>query len=133
MEPHRQGHRMTSLRSRQGGITVLGFLVLAIAFGALGLAGIKLVPVYMKTMRVATVLKDVERELSGGGVTPSSIKVDLDRRFDIETIELPAEAVKITQSRDGGYNVRIAYEDRVNYAANLWLMVSFDKSAEIRR
>jgi uncharacterized membrane protein len=132
MEPHRQGHRMTSLRSRQRGITILGFLVLAIAFGALGLAGIKLVPVYMKTMKVSSVLSDVERDLSGTGVTPASIRVDIDRRFDIEGISLPAEAIKVTTSRDG-YLVQIAYEDKVNYAANLWLMVSFDKSAEIRR
>lgn len=123
---------MTSLRSRQGGITILGFLVLAIAFGALGLAGIKLVPVYMKTMKVSTVLSDVERELSGAGTTPSGIKVDIERRFEIENIQLPADAVKITQARDG-FDVRIAYDDKVNYAANLWLMVSFDKQALIRR
>lgn len=132
MEPYRKGHRMTGMRSRQRGITVLGFLVLACAFGALGLAGIKVVPMYIKNMRLSTVLSDIERELRGTPTSPNAIMVELDKRFSIEDIDLPRDSIKINQVRDG-YAVQIKYEDRSPYIANLWLLVTFDKQIEIQR
>lgn len=132
MEPNRKGHRMTGLRGRQRGITVLGFLVLACVFGALGLAGIKIVPMYIKNMRLSTVLTDVEREMRGTPLSPAAIISELEKRFSIEDIKLPRESIKINQTRDG-YNVQIKHEDRAPYAANLWLVVTFDKQIEIRR
>jgi hypothetical protein len=120
------------MRSRQRGVTILGFLVLACAFGALGLAGIKIVPMYIKNMRMSTVLTDIEKELSGGPTSPNAILVELEKRFSIESINLSRDAIKINQVRDG-YAVQIKYEDRAPYVANLWLMVTFDKKIEITR
>jgi hypothetical protein len=123
---------MTGIRSRQRGITVLGFLVLACAFGALGLAGIKLVPMYLNNMRLSKVLDDVQRELGGNVTTPNAILVELEKRFSIEDIKLPRDEVKITQVRDG-YAVRIEHEARASYVANLSLLVLFEKQIEIKR
>lgn len=132
MEPYRKGHRMTGLKRRQRGITLLGFLVLACAFGALGLAGIKVVPMYIKNMRLTTVMGDVEREMRGSPLSPTAIMSELEKRFSIEDIKLPRESIKINQTRDG-YSVQIKHEDRAPYVANLWLVVTFDKQIEIRR
>ena len=53
MESHRQGHRMTgSTRHSQAGITALGFLILATLVGVVGLAAIKVTPMYIKNMRM---------------------------------------------------------------------------------
>lgn len=133
MESYRQGHRLTvAARSRQAGITVLGFLLLAALFGVVGLAAIKLVPMYLQNMRLSTVLDDVEMELSGQGATPANIQHELDRRFAVEGIRLPRDHVKITQGKSG-YQVRIQYENRALYVADLWLLVAFDKQVEIKR
>jgi hypothetical protein len=123
---------MNGMRSRQRGITVLGFLVLACAFGVIGLAGIKLVPMYIKNMRLSTVLDDLEREMRGAPTSPNAIRVELEKRFSIEDITLSAESIKISQARDG-HSVRIQYENRAPYLANLWLLVTFDKQVEIVR
>jgi hypothetical protein len=133
MESYRQGHRLTvAARGRQAGITVLGFLLLAALFGVVGLAAIKLVPMYLQNMRLSTVLDDVERELSGQGTSPANIQRELDRRFAVEGINLPKDRVKITQGKSG-YQVRIQYENRAVYMADLWLLVAFDKQVEIKR
>jgi hypothetical protein len=133
MESYRQGDRLTvQARHRQSGITVLGFLILATLFGIVGLAAIKLTPMYIKNMRLSTVLDDVKQELSGDGPTPALIHQAIERRFDIESIELPRDNIKITQGKNG-YNVRIQYENRAPYLADIWLVVAFDKQVEISR
>ena len=134
MEPHRKEHRVavTPLRRRQAGITAIGFLLLASLFGVVGLAALKLVPMYMQSMRLSTVLDDVQEELSGKGPTPGSIRSAIGRRFSIEDITLPPEAIKINQSRNG-YSVQIQHENRAPYVANIWLLVVFDKQVEIAR
>jgi hypothetical protein len=78
------------------------------------------------------VLTDTERELSGKGVNAQNIRNDIAKRFSIEDINLPSDNIKIAQSANG-YSVRIQYESRVPYFADLWLMTVFDKQVEIRR
>lgn len=132
MESYRQGHRVTvPARHRQGGITVIGFLILASLFGVVGLAGMKLVPMYLQNMRLSTILDDMETEFNGEP-TPATIKNELYKRFAVEGINLPGDNIKIDQGKNG-YNVRIQYENRAPYAADIWLLVAFDKQVEIRR
>ncbi|HEY8521237.1 MAG TPA: DUF4845 domain-containing protein [Gammaproteobacteria bacterium] len=123
---------MTGLARRQAGITVIGFLLLATLFGIVGLAGIKLVPMYIQNMKLSRVLEDVQRELAGQSTTPQAIRRAIDNRFAIEDIDLPNEAIKINQSRNG-YEVHIQHENRVPYIADVWLLVVFDKQVEIVR
>lgn len=133
MEPNRKGHRVTlGPRERQAGITLIGFLILASLFGAVGFAAIRLVPMYMQNMRLSTVLEDVRKELDGTSATAGAIRSALGKRFDIEGIELPREDVKITQVGTG-YQVHIRYEGRAHYISNIWLLVTFDKQVDIRR
>lgn len=133
MESNRKTHRVApSTRNAQRGMTVLGFLALAALFGVVGLAAIKVTPMYIKNMRLAQVLRDTEHELNGKGVNAQSIRVEIAKRFSIEDINLPQDNIKIAQSANG-YSVRIQYENRVPYVADLWLLTVFDKQVEIRR
>jgi hypothetical protein len=122
-----------STRRSQRGITVLGFIILAVLFGAVGLAAMKVTPMYLKNMRLGRVLDDTKNELDGKGATPTTIRNEVFKRFSIEDINLPNDSVKIVQSKAGGYNVSIAYENRAPYIADIWLLVAFDKQVEIRR
>ena len=133
MESHRYRDRMSaSTRHSQAGITALGFLILAMLVGAVGFAALKVTPMYIKNMRMSTILTDVERELSGEGPTPQSIRTEIARRFSIEDISLPTDEIKITQSKNG-YSVRVQYEERAPYVADLYLLVAYDKQVEITR
>ena len=135
MESYRQGHRLSNLsrRDRQTGITVIGFMILACLVGVVGLAAIKVTPMYINNMRLGKILTDVQGDLNGKGTNPQGIRNELYKRFSIEDIDLPPNDIVINQSRNGGYTVRIKYENRAPYAADLWLVVAFDKQVEIRR
>ena len=133
MESHRYGHRMSGgSRRSQARITALGLLILATLVGVVGLAVLKLTPIYIKNMRMSTILDDVERELSGQNATPQSIRNELTRRFIVEDIRLGNDELKITQSR-GGFALRVQYEERASYIADIYLVVAFNKQVEISR
>jgi len=132
MESNRRRHRMTSTRRSQAGITALGFLCLAVLVGVVGLAVVKVTPMYIKRMRMNTVLADVERDLSGQNPTPASIRQELAKRFSVEDINMDINAFKITQSQRG-YTLRVTYEERAGYIADIYLLVAYDKQVEIRR
>jgi hypothetical protein len=133
MEPNRQRHRVIGgSRRSQAGITALGFLVLATLVGVVGLGVIKIVPIYIKNMRMNTILDGVQHDLNGQNPNPMSIRVELAKRFAVEDINMDIEALKITQSKNG-YTLRVNYETREPYIADVYLLVIYDKQVEIRR
>ena len=133
MESHRQGHRMTgSTRRSQAGATALGLLILACLVGVVGLAVIKVTPMYLKNMRMTRVLENVADELSGQNATPQSIRNDLQRRFIVEDIRLGSDELKIAPSKNG-YSLSVTYEERASYVADIDLVIVYDKQVEITR
>ena len=133
MEPNRQGNRMSpSPRRTKRGVTAIGFLILAALFGAIGLAALKIVPLYLERMRLETLLDDVNREFAGGGRTPVAIRDAVNNRLIAEGIRLPKEDIEISQSGNG-YTLRIHKEGRAKYFGDLWFVVVFDKQVEIKR
>jgi hypothetical protein len=119
-------------RHRQRGITVIGFVILAVLFGVVGLAAIKVLPMYLSNMRLSRVLEDTAAELGGKSTDPIGIRSEINKRFSIEDVNLPPDNLKIAQSKNG-YSVRIQTEKRVPYIADVWLLIVFDKQVEIRR
>jgi hypothetical protein len=119
-------------RHSQAGITALGFLILALLVGVVGFGVIKVVPMYIKNMRMSTILEDVQRDLSGNGPTPQSIRYELAKRFSVEDVNLDIDALKITQSKNG-FTLRVQYDERASYIANVYLVVAYDKQVEITR
>lgn len=133
MEPHRRSNRIGSFGHRkQAGITALGFLFLAIVFGAVGLAALKVTPLYIQGMRVKTVLAELKTELDGKGTTANSLRLNLGSRLYVEGIALEPNAVKITPG-GSGYNVQVQFDNKTRYVDDIWFMVAVDEQIEIRR
>ena len=134
MESHWTGNRLIGpSRRRQGGLTLIGFLLVAAFVGFIGLAVIKIVPLYMQKMRIDTVLSDIKDELSTGGNTPASIKNSLDDHFYIEALkDLTADEYKIERSTNG-FTVTINREARAPFFADLYFVVVIDEQVEISR
>lgn len=121
-----------STRNSQAGMTALGFLIIAALVGVVGLAALKITPMYIKNMRMSTIMADIENEMSGQSPTPVTIRQELARRFSVEDINLDSDSLKITQSPNG-FTLRVSYEERAPYVADIYLVVAFDKQVEIRR
>jgi hypothetical protein len=120
-------------RRREAGITVIGFLLLAVVFGVIGFAIIKIVPLYMQRMRVQTVLEDLQQELAGSGtLTGTSIRLALEARMNIEYLKIPREEIEIAREGEG-WRVHVTHEARASFIADLSFVVDIDEQIEIAR
>ena len=88
------------MRTRQRGVTVIGWIILMIPFAIVGYAGIRLAPVYLNYMKVVRALDEVAGDPDGASMTPETIRMKIDRHFEIDMVDYPtAKDMKIT--RDG--------------------------------
>jgi hypothetical protein len=134
MESDRKGRELSAgrTRHREAGITVIGFLLLAIVFGIIGFAIIKIVPLYMQRMRVRTVLEDLKLELNDGPNTAQGIRVNLESRFSVENLRIPRDEVTVAREGDG-WVVRVTHESRSSFIADLSFVVDIDEQVELGR
>ncbi|MDJ0749284.1 MAG: DUF4845 domain-containing protein [Woeseiaceae bacterium] len=120
-------------RGRQAGMTTLGLVILVVFVGLFAFAGIRLTPVYLNYLKVASVVDGVSKEFDGTGASRAAIRSSLTRRFDIESVgEIEAKDITVT-SVDGGYEVAATYSHKAPFIANVNFLVDFDKRTLIRR
>jgi hypothetical protein len=133
MEPNRTTYRVSAgSRCRQAGMTAIGFLFIALVFGLIGLAGLKITPLYLQKMRLEAVLSDMEQEMRGSGKSAQGVRLELESRLYVEGLQVPRENVSIRQVRDG-YQVHVQQENRTPFLADLWFLVMVDEQVEIGR
>jgi len=134
MESDRKGCAVSAGRTlrREAGITVIGFLLLAVVFGTIGFAIIKIVPLYMQRMRVQTVLEDLKLELNDGPNTVNGIRSNLEGRLSVENLRFPREEITIAREGDG-WLVRVTHESRSSFIADLSFVVDIDEQIELGR
>ena len=125
-----------SLRKGQGGMTVLGMLMLAAVIGFVGLIVMKLVPLYMESFKVDQALESLSQDPSLVNSTKQDIRMKFVRRMDIEDVD------RFTQHNIRNYmtiektgnsvSVVIEYEGRAELFGNLALVADFYKQITVR-
>ncbi|MFZ8983548.1 MAG: DUF4845 domain-containing protein, partial [Steroidobacteraceae bacterium] len=126
--------RNMAMRSRQLGMTFMGFVVLAVVVGGWVYAGIRLTPLYLNYMKVASSLERVRDEYSASpGTSQAMIRNSLRRIWDVESVDenvFPLE--KLVIKREGDFwKVQAQYDDKVRFVSNVYLMIAVDKVVEI--
>jgi hypothetical protein len=134
MESNRARHRLSRDQrlGREAGITVIGLLLAVVVVGALGLAGLRIVPLYLERMKIDTVLDDVQKELATGGNTVGGILNALESHFYIEAVTVDQKDIEVKREGEG-FVVRINKELRAPFVADLWFMVMLDEQVQISR
>ena len=118
------------MRNRQTGITLIGWIVLLAPLAIVIYAGIRLAPVYLNYMKVAKAMDTTAKELKADA-TASSIRVTLDRHFEIDMVEYPqVKDMKLTRD-SGAWVLECAYDDEAPLFANVSLHVTFDKTVRM--
>jgi len=118
------------MRSKQRGVTFMGWLVLLAPTVLVIYAAVRLTPVYLNYMKVVRALSLVASDANGNN-DPRSIRTTIDKHFEIDMVEYPTTRdMKIT--KDGGaWLVESQYDDEAPLFANLSLRVTFDKKVKI--
>ncbi len=121
------------MRDKQRGMTLISLAIVVAFVASYGFAVLKVIPFYLEQVKITRILKDVETNLSGSAPSATQIRDAIDKRLNIEMVyNLSARDFKIKKS-GVGYIVNAKYERRASYFGNLYLVVAYDKSVEIRR
>jgi hypothetical protein len=119
---------------RQRGVTFIGWLFLLIPLAIVGYVAIRLLPIYLNYMRVAHSMDQTSTEMKideSAALTPVSIRANLARHFDINSVTFPT-VNDVTVTRDGaGWTLEAKFEDTAPIFANLSVVVDFDKVTKI--
>jgi hypothetical protein len=122
------------MRDKQSGVTMVGWLIIIMIFGIFAMAAMRLVPVYMESLKVSSVLRSVKSEHEGNRPSSSDLRKSIKTRFNIESINIiePGD-VKITPGPNGSFRVRATYDHKTPFIGNLGLVVAVDHRVEIAR
>ena len=122
-----------SMRQRQQGMTVIGFMLIAVLVGLVGYGLIRLFPVYMTQLTIRDLLADLKTENDGNGANPTRLMSAIGKRLDVNGVEYPRRQDFVVSKTDEGFRVEVDYEDSVPFIANISLLASFNNAVEIRK
>jgi hypothetical protein len=131
----RRRHSEGTMKSRQSGITLIGFLVILAVVGFLGYMAMRLAPSYSEYMGVEKAMT----QISTAGVDGKSLD-DLRRELmfkmnfqyvDDATIA-PADITLVRDKEGGATQLRVAYDKVVPFMYNIDFLLHFDKSVPLQ-
>jgi len=121
------------MRNRQRGVTFIGWLVLLTPMALVVYVGIRVTPIYLNYFRVSKAVGEVGTDFKGstGPIDKARFKEQLEKRFDIESIENPKPG-DIQLHREGdGWAAEAAYDETVPLFGDVSLLISFDKTVQL--
>jgi hypothetical protein len=121
------------MRSRQTGVTFIGWLFLLAPLAIVVYSAIRAMPIYLNYMKVAKAVEQVaENNRAEDMATPALLRGGLQSRFDVESVDKPA-VKDIMVFREGEtWVVEADYYDDAPLFAGIALRVHFDKRAVVR-
>jgi len=120
------------MRSKQTGVTFIGWLFLLAPLAIVGYAGIRLTPIYLNRMKVAKTLEQVKTEIKdSGNISLEQVSRAIGNHLDIEGVDFPnVKDIKVTR-QGRSWVIQAAYDDQAPLFANIFILVSFDKTVTV--
>lgn len=121
------------MRSRQTGITFIGWLFLLAPLAIVVYSVLKGAPVYFNYLKVAKAVQQVaDSAKSEDVITPQLLRGGLQSRFDVESVETPT-VNEINVFRDGeNWVIEADYDDDAALFGSISLRFHFTKRAVVR-
>jgi hypothetical protein len=122
-------HYVRSMKSRQRGLTMFGFLFVAIVLVAVALLAMKLVPAYIEFFSVKEILATMGQESELRSKSNAEIRSDFSKRADIGYVTV-VKPQDLSIDRSGGVPaISAEYEYRTKLVGNVSLVVDFSASS----
>ncbi|MCC5857425.1 MAG: DUF4845 domain-containing protein [Ectothiorhodospiraceae bacterium] len=122
---------MNGFADRQRGLSAIGLLVVLVVGLSLVVMGIRLVPVYLESLEVGSIIESVADDPAMRGASRADIRRALDRRFSVNTIRgVSRDDITFAETATG-IEIVVDYEVRVPLIGNLDAVAKFRKSAVV--
>lgn len=122
------------MKSKQTGITLIGFMVVLVVVAFFGYAAMKLVPAYTEYMGVSKAMNQIAT--SGvDGKSLDDIRRDLMFKMGFQYVDdatIHPKDITIERATGGTSVLRVAYDKQIPFVYNIDFLLHFDKSVPLR-
>jgi hypothetical protein len=119
------------MKRTQGGMTLIGFIIVLAVIGFAAYIGMKLVPMYSEFYAVKSALKGLKAEPGIANQAPAKIQDLFFRRLYISYSENVKPANVTLERADGGWVMSVDYEVRKPLIGNLDVVGKFSTSESL--
>jgi len=120
------------MKSKQRGVTTIGWIFLLIPMVLVIYAGFRAGPIYLNYYKVVTAMKETASQLkSDETISPQVIRSALERRFDTGYVDKPNVKDIGVARGDKGWEMTADYEETAPMFGNLFLLMSFKHTVVI--
>jgi hypothetical protein len=119
------------MKRTQGGMTLIGFIIVLAVIGFAAYIGMKLVPMYSEYYAVKSALKGLKAEPGIANQAPAKIQDLFFRRLYISYSENVKPSNVTLERADGGWVMSVDYEVRKPLIGNLDVVGKFSTSESL--
>ncbi|HEY8586668.1 MAG TPA: DUF4845 domain-containing protein [Rhodanobacter sp.] len=122
------------MKSKQSGVTLIGFLIIMAIVGFLGYMAMRLVPSYSEYMGVAKAMNQVATE-GTNGKSVDQVRRDLLFKMGFQYVDdatIQPRDITIVRDRGGASQLRVAYDKQIPFMYNIDFLLHFDKSVQLQ-
>ena len=124
---------MAIVRSRQSGITLMGFIIVLAVVGIFAFIGMKLFPAYSEYYNVVSAMESIAREPGSARWTPAEILASVEKRMYVNYVDekyVNRRSFQIKRAGNG-YTFAVKYERREPMVYNLDYVAKFERTVQI--
>jgi hypothetical protein len=120
------------MKSKQAGITLIGFLIVLVVVAFFGYMAMKLIPAYSEYMGVAKAMTQVSTE-GADGKSLDELRRDLMFKLGFQYVDdATIQPQDITIDRSNGTQLHVAYDKQVPFIYNIDFLLHFEKSVPLQ-
>lgn len=123
-----------NIPTRQSGASMLSWMIIVLMAGTIGLAALKLAPVYMQYYSIVKIMEDLAVDPSLKGAKKQKIAQVFFKRLSINGVDDMMGKENYSLKKTSGkqsYTLAIKYEVRRSLAGNVSLVANFERSIEV--
>lgn len=121
------------MKSKQAGMTLIGFLIVLMVVGFFGYMAMKLVPAYLEYMGVVKAMNQEAAE-NANGKTLYQIQRDLSYKLSMQYADdsdITPSDITVTQGNNGD-QLSIVYDKQIPFLYNIDFLVHFSKTVALQ-
>ncbi|MHB1272184.1 MAG: DUF4845 domain-containing protein [Rhodanobacter sp.] len=122
------------MKSKQSGITLIGFLIIMVVVAFFGFMAMKLVPAYSEYMGVVKAMNQIATE-GTTGKSLDEIRRELAFKMNFQYVDdstiKPAD-ITIQRNAGGNSQLNITYDKKIPFMYNIDFLLHFDKSVPLQ-
>ncbi|NII10394.1 DUF4845 domain-containing protein [Oleiagrimonas sp. C23AA] len=119
------------MKSRQSGMTIIGFIFILLIAGFFAIMAMKLVPAYLRYYSIVKAMNQVSSE-GLNGQSLNEVRRDFMYKLSFQYADdIKPDSITFPQ-RDGGTSLHVDYDQRIHFVYNIDFLLHFDHTVPLK-